>query len=143
MRIFSKNWGSLTLLFSLSVGLFACQNSFNKEEIMVNTALDATRFFLEAALQGNKEQAQKYIIRDSLNDFLLNKWDKKFRQLSDSEKINYRKASIIIEKDSLLSDSSEIIRFSNSYHKRSYKIKAYKVAGEYKVDLKYMFYEDR
>lgn len=127
------------ILISLFI---ACKNVFQQESAKVRNALDATRFFLESALQGNKERALHYIVPDSLNEFLLNKWETKFRQLSDSEKFNYRKASIIIEKDSLLKDSSEIISFHNSYRKRSYKIRAYKLNGEYKVDLKYMFYGD-
>lgn len=130
------------IFINLNIIFFACQNRGKTENNQAHSALDATRFFLESALKGDKEQTRQYIIKDSLNEFLLNKWETKFKQLPDSEKNNYRKASIIIEKDSILSDSSEIISFRNSYRKQSYKLKAYKINGVYKIDLKYIFYGD-
>lgn len=129
----------ICLFISISISFLTCKDQENQANM---NALDIARFFLESTLKGNKEQAHKYIIPDSLNEFLLNKWELKFKQLSDFEKINYRKASIIIEKDSVLNDSSEIIYFRNSYRKQSYKLKAYKIDGTYKIDLKYIFYGD-
>jgi hypothetical protein len=63
-----------------------------------------------------------------------------FNKISEQEKAGYSKASINInEVADVVADSVTIISYSNSYRKRSQKIKVVKYNGDWVVDFKYTF----
>lgn len=126
--------------FLAFIGLFfsAC----GEPVVPVKDALEAARVFVSATLRGDMDKAQSLLLRDSVNDFILKTWHKKYLFLSEAEKLSYKGASILIHKDSTVNDSVHIIRFSNTHKKIPDNLKIIRDKDRFLVDLKYTFCED-
>jgi hypothetical protein len=122
---------SILLLAGL---LFACnnENAYQKAE----NAQDAGREFIRASLDGNYEKAEFYLLQDSTNRLLMNKWKKDYDHFSDDTREQYRGASILPLIIMNRNDSVCLYTFSNSYKRDTTTIRIVRVNGEWLVDLK-------
>lgn len=118
--------------------LFACKNQDGDYEKPEN-ALDAGREFIENSLKGRFNTAKKYMLQDEENEYWLNKVSSDYSRMSEQDKAGYSKASININEVADISDSVTVINYSNSYKKRSQKVKVVKQKGDWVVDFKYTF----
>jgi hypothetical protein len=125
----------LTIL--LLTFLFSCNNKseYKKPE----NALEAGREFIESSLKGHYNTAKKYMLLNEENVYWLNKVSNDYNKLSEQDKAGYSQASININEVADVSDSVTVINYSNSYKKRSQKVKVVKHNGEWLVDFKYTF----
>ncbi|MFT4155374.1 hypothetical protein [Parafilimonas sp.] len=116
--------------------LFACNTS---NYPAATTALEGGREFIDACLKGDFKKAAFYMIDDSVNnkDLLKIKRDYDFKPADD--KHNYAGASIIINSDETINDSTHIINYANSYDKMARKVKVIKRNEKWLVDFKYTF----
>ena len=128
---------------SLSLSLFAvimmicgC-NTYNYKQ--ATTALEGGREFIDACLKGDFEKAAFYMIEDSINTRNLAKIKNDYRLKSSDDRHNYAVASIIINSDEAIDDSTHIINYSNSYDKITRKVKVVNRDGNWLVDFKYTF----
>lgn len=114
--------------------LFACntERTFKKAE----DAQDAGREFIRASLDGDYEKAQFYLLQDSVNRLLMEKWEKGFDQFDANTRQQYKNASILPINIQSVNDSVTTYTFSNSYRKDTTTIKIVRVDGEWLVDLK-------
>ena len=103
------------------------------------TALDGAREFIDGCLKGDFKQASFYMIDDSANQSDLLKIKRDYNLKSADEKHAYALASIIINDDETINDSTHIINYSNSYDKIARKVKVINRNGKWLVDFKYTF----
>lgn len=111
----------------------------NKDTQKPDDPLEAGREFIRFALDGDMQNAKAYILPDPDNERLFETIEKKYAAETREEKINYKGASIIINKFQSLNDSTAIINYSNSYKKQNSEIKLVKTNNEWWVDFKYTF----
>jgi hypothetical protein len=126
----------------LLVSLLAC-NSDDREtnSTTSDSAIDAARNFIQAALVGDFEKAKKFMVNDSLNHEDLNAIQRLNERLSKDEKQKYQEASIRIHQDRKVNDSTQIIYYSNSFRNKKDSLKVIRYDGEWLVDFKYMFHK--
>ncbi len=128
----------LHIMKKLSIAFFlllaACSNdrTFKKAE----DAQDAGREFIRASLDGDYEKAQFYLLPDTTNQVLMNKWKKDFEKLDATTKQQYKDADILPINIQALNDSVTTYTFSNSFKKDTTTFKIVRQDGEWLVDLK-------
>ncbi len=103
------------------------------------TALEGGREFIDACLNGDFDKAAFYMIDNSVNTEDLLKIKRDYNLKSSDEKYNYSSASIIINADETINDSTHIINYKNSYDKIARKVKVIKRKDRWMVDFKYTF----
>ena len=99
-------------------------------------AQDAGREFIRASLDGNADKANFYMLQDSTNQLLMNKWKKDYDKLDPQVKKQYKDADILPITIQVQNDSVSTYTFSNSYKKDTTTIKIVRIQGEWLVDLK-------
>ena len=111
----------------------------NKSEIDRSDPLESGREFIDASLKGDYVRADKYMLKDSLNKDYMDGLKDFNKKLDKIERENYREANIIIDSIIQVSDSVNIIYFSNSYKKEQQQLKVVKENKNWWVDFKYTF----
>ncbi len=122
-------------VLAVMVALLACgQGGYKKPE----SAQDAGREFIRATLDGDLDRAKFYLLKDSANLYLFDKWQTTvFQKLSAEEKREYREATIRPVELQEEGDSVLHYIYSNSYKpKDTTVISVVKVNGEWLVDMK-------
>jgi hypothetical protein len=104
-----------------------------------STALEAGREFIDGCLKGDFKKASAYMIDDSLNQDQLLKIQRDYNSKNDEEKHAFATASIIINEDAVINDSTHIINYKNSYDQFARKVKVLQRNGKWLVDFKYTF----
>ncbi len=126
----------LTILFFAIVVFSSCSgNDYPKAE----DSFDAAREFIDACLKGQFERANAYMLQDPVNEQQLNKLRKDYMLKTKENKKEYAEASIIINNDETLNDSTHIIYYKNSYDKIARKVKVVRKNDNWLVDFKYTF----
>ena len=117
-----------------------CNNGNKEETPKSENDLDAVRNFVQAALYGDYDKAEAYMLKDSLN---LQQMDAIKRvPLSSEEKRGLASASIVIHDVSHVNDSTTIVIYSNSFKNNRDTLKVVKQANEWLVDFNYLFNHD-
>lgn len=101
--------------------------------------LASGRGFIESSLRGNYDEAQNYLLPDSVNLQYFEGLKEFNNKQSDSVKDGYKNANILIDSTQNLSDSVTIITYSNTYKNIPSKLKMVKKNEEWLVDFKYTF----
>ncbi len=122
----------LSFIFILS----ACNHS---PEVNKRDPLESGRGFIESSLKGDYDEAQKYVLQDSINMEYLNGLKDFYQKRSKAEKEGYKNANILIDSTQQLSDSVSIITYSNTYKNQPSKLRMVKKNNEWLVDFKYTF----
>jgi len=126
----------------LLVSLIACNSDDRQSNSTTSdSAVDAARNFIQAALVGDFERATNFMVNDSLNHEDLNAIQRLNERLSKEEKEKYQEASIRIHQDRKLNDSTRIIYYSNSFKNKQDSLKVIKTNNEWLVDFKFMFHK--
>ena len=112
-------------------------NTYNYKP--ATTALEGGREFIDACLKGDFEKAAFYMIEDSTNTSNLTKIKNDYKLKSSEDRHNYATASIIINSDEAIDDSTHIVNYSNSYDKINRKVKVINRNDSWLVDFKYTF----
>ncbi len=131
----------LLLLYSLLL-VPACNNNEQRNPEQPGESendIDAARNFIQQALYGDFETAQKYMLKDSLNIHELEAIARLNSKLSTEEKEHFRTATIRIHETKKIDDSTSVIIYSNSYKNIKDSLKVVKSGGEWLVDFKYIF----
>ncbi|HLK28826.1 MAG TPA: hypothetical protein VKT28_09600 [Puia sp.] len=112
----------------------ACNNtqSYKKAE----DAQDAGREFIRASLDGDYDKAKYYMLGDSTNRYLLERWKNSYDNLSKEEKDKYKDAEIVVLDLHRENDSVTSYKYFNSYKKDTTTVKVMLVHGEWVVDMK-------
>ena len=102
-------------------------------------AFDAGREFIDANLKGDFQKAAFYMVPDEKNKEFLKVAEKEYRQKDKEGRQELRTASINLEKVEDIDKTLSIIYFSNSFEKKSQKIKVIKTNQGWLVDYKFSF----
>jgi hypothetical protein len=123
-----------TIWISLLAALVACnsEHSYKKAE----DGQDAAREFIRASLDGNYDRAKFYLLSDSTNLFLFEKWKGSYENMPADEKQRYKDANIIVVETHAENDSTTTFRYYNSFKKDTTSIKVLRVNGQWLVNLK-------
>ena len=97
--------------------LTACNNP-TTETVVAENDIDAARNFIQAALDGRWEDANKYMLQDSINVQLLETSEQSYRSKGSDEKRGYRESSINLFGSRKIGDSITIVNYSNSYRNK-------------------------
>jgi hypothetical protein len=124
---------SIIFLFA---GLFvlSCTNSGSYKK--AEDAQDAGREFIRASLDGDYDKAEFYLLQDSTNQLLMDKWKKDYAGFDVQTRQQYKDADILPINIQKLTDSSSTYTFSNSYKKDTSTLRILRVNGNWLVDLK-------
>jgi hypothetical protein len=115
--------------------LYCCNQKYSKAE----NAFDAGREFIEGCLKGDFDKAAYYMLDDERNKELLLAQKRNYDAKGKQEKMEYNNASIIINEDATINDSTHIISYQNSYDKIGRKVKIIFRNNKWLVDFKYTF----
>lgn len=118
--------------------LTACNNEpagFSKP----SDGLDAAREFIRAELDGDYARGELFILRDEEDLKLYQRYVEYMKKRPADQLQELRLASIIVNKVEEVSDTLQIINYSNSYSKRPMDVKMVKKDGEWWVDFSYTF----
>ncbi|RYF95271.1 MAG: hypothetical protein EOO02_23255, partial [Chitinophagaceae bacterium] len=96
-------------LFICLLALASCSDDRQGSADSSDSAIDAARNFVQSALVGDFDRAEKFMVDDSLNKEDLNTVRRLNERLSKEEKDRYQEASIRIHQDRKLNDSTEVV----------------------------------
>jgi len=130
----------IIILVAFTFLLVACNN---KDEVKKTDPLESGRGFIEASLKGDYVQAKKYLLNDSTNNEYFEGLKDFNSKLSSEEREGLRDANIIIDSTNQVSDSVNIITYSNTYKNQPSKLKMVKRNNEWLVDFKYTFLDNQ
>ena len=119
------------------IGIIFILCSCNQHSSRPGTAEETGKRFIRNTLDGDFDQAETLLYKDSLNVQFYENYKSFMDKQSDSVKQKYKGSDFIINKFSQLNDSTAIIDFSNSYKNKPTEIKVVKRDGDWWVDLKY------
>lgn len=121
------------LLFLSFVIILSCHSGedFPKAE----NALDAAREYIDGTLKGEFNKAQAYLQPTAYNNKYLDSLKDNYYQFNDIQRQDYRKASIIIQKEHKISDKESIIFFQNSFDKKNDSIRVINAGNVWQVTL--------
>jgi hypothetical protein len=115
----------------------ACNNGGSKPYKKATDGPDAGREFIRASLDGNYDKAKFYLLQDSVNIMILDKWKNGYNKLANEERVKYLDANILPVSIQNENDSTISYVFTNTYKNTdTTTIKIFKINGEWLVDLK-------
>ena len=130
----------IIIVITASAMFLGCSN---KPDVNLKDPLESGRGFIEASLKGDYIKAENYILKDSTNMEYLNTLREFNKNSSKIERQNYSESNIIIDSIKDVSDSVNIIYYSNTYKKEPTKIKMVRKNTDWLVDFKFTFNEDQ
>jgi hypothetical protein len=133
----------LKTLFILAPLLLIIGCNAGKTFKKAEDAQDAGRQFIRASLDGDYEKARFYLLNDSVNLFLINKWKEGFDKMDKDTRQQYREASILPINITAINDSVTSYTFSNSFRKDTTTVRIVRVHGDWLVDLKEIILNDK
>ncbi len=121
------------------VVIFIIISCTHSAEVSKKDPLESGRGFIESTLKGDYDEAEKYLLKDSTNMEYFNGLKDFNMKRSKDEKKGYKEANILIDSTQSLSDSVDIITYSNTFKNQPSKLKMVKKNNEWLVDFKYTF----
>jgi hypothetical protein len=127
------------IIISMLAIILATEACSHSAEVSKRDPLESGRGFIESSLKGDYDEAQKYLLQDSINMQFFEGLRDFNSKRSDDEKEGYKNANILIDSTQQLSDSVTIITYSNTFKNKPSKLKMIKKNNEWLVDFKYTF----
>jgi hypothetical protein len=127
------------IIISMLAIILATEACSHSAEVSKRDPLESGRGFIESSLKGDYDEAQKYLLQDSINMQFFEGLKDFNSKRSDDEKEGYKNANILIDSTQQLSDSVTIITYSNTFKNKPSKLKMIKKNNEWLVDFKYTF----
>lgn len=128
-----------TGFFTVCLTLFLVACNATGDSKPENTAMDVSRSFIRASLDGNFIQAKTLLSKDPKNEEYFNAYKNYYEKMSAGEKQSYRNASYEINAINDLNDSVSLVNYSNSYMKQPIELMVVKEEGLWKVDFKHTY----
>jgi hypothetical protein len=122
--------------------VFLTASCNNNENIDRSDPLISGRGFIEASLKGDYKIAEKYLLKDSTNMEYFKGLENFNNKLDAETRRGYSTANIIIDSSITVSDSVDVIYYTNSFKNKPSKIKLVKKNKDWLVDFKYTFTEN-
>lgn len=123
--------------YFLVLVIASCTASHSKP--VFDDPLESGREFIDASLKGDYDRAKTYMLVDSTNIKLLETLQNFYKKMTPAEKEGYKNANIIINPSEAVTDTTQVINYTNTYKNKPSRIKVVKRNNEWKVDFKYTF----
>lgn len=127
-------------LHLLCVGTLTVTASCGDNNVLTpaEDAQDAGREFIRASLDGDMRRASFYLLKDSVNNELFDKWKRDFyNKLTTEERVAYKNANILPINIHNENDSTVHYSFSNTYKsKDTTTVTIVRVGGIWQIDFK-------
>lgn len=121
--------------FLLLIAIAGCTAGGGYEK--AENAQDAGREFIRASLDGDYQKARFFLLQDTTNLLLIERWQNDYKRLNSADKKMHRDSNIHPIDIKELTDSSTSYKYYSSYNpKDTTTINIVKVHGEWLVDLK-------
>jgi hypothetical protein len=132
----------LALLVVAMLAIACGGNEANKQDVLAKATkpVDAYRGFLRGLLDGNKTQADFFMLKDSTNNGLLDNWTRMYDRQEDAEKYQYKQATLQFYGTRNENDSTLYVAYANSYKNKQDTLKVIRTDGAWLVDFKYSFH---
>lgn len=123
----------LKYIFLLFIAGCGAGGGYEKAE----DAQDAGREFIRASLDGDYQKARFFLLQDTTNLLLIERWQNDYKSLSNEEKKQHRSANIHPLNIQKVNDSTTSYQYYSSYNpKDTTTIKIVRSHGDWLVDLK-------
>ena len=126
------------LILIASLLIVSC-NSGKRQFTMAENALDAGREFIDATLKGDFDKADFYMLQDAENKKLLQQYQSKYKAEPTETQFAVKQSVINILEVADVTEKETIINYSNSFDKKTHKVKVILTNGNWFVDFKYTF----
>ena len=128
---------ALAALFVLS----ACGNNSGETKTEEPPAsendVDAARNFIRAALDGQWDKARTFMVQDSVNTQLIDRFQQSYEQSKDrEEQRGYRESNIILYDTQRFGDTAILVNYANSYKKIRQSLRVVRQGDKWLVDPK-------
>jgi hypothetical protein len=131
----------MLFLTALTIGLLSCNSNTKQNPV---TDIEVATAFIQAILDNDLKTAEKYLLVDETNQQYFQSFHSQYQTKNKSELEKYKTADIIINTLKPQNDSVTIINYSNSYKKDiKTQLKAVRKNGQWLIDLKYTFADNR
>ncbi|MBZ5856473.1 hypothetical protein [Flavihumibacter profundi] len=129
---------TITLIPLLAGMIFMVACSGEERYRKAEDAEDAGREFIRASLDGDIKKAEFYLLKDSVNQMLFNKWKTdSYNKLNPEDRMSFKQANILPIKIEKVNDSTVNYTYSNTYKNiDTTTIKIIRVNGVWLVDFK-------
>lgn len=125
----------MRLTYILLLFLVACGAGGGYEK--AEDAQDAGREFIRASLDGDYQKARFFLLQDTTNLLLIERWQNDYKRLNNEEKKQHRSANIHPLSIQKVDDSTTSYQYYSSYNpKDTTTIKIVRANGDWLVDLK-------
>ncbi len=129
-----KRYLSLAILV---LAIYSCNTQKKKEPV---TDIEVANSFVRDLLNNDFKDAERYLLKDSVNLQLFERFQKQYNRQSKEVLDKYKGADIVVNETSYVTDSVFIFNYSNSYKPADKTVlKLVRPEGKWLVDLKYTF----
>ncbi|MFZ9877293.1 MAG: hypothetical protein ACO3Z2_00540 [Chitinophagaceae bacterium] len=139
IMLFNSTHTRCIQLLILLIFATGCTSTENKNSSEGSNDIDTGRKFVRAALDGKFDQAQQYLLLDTLNLNYLEIAARSYDKLSSADKENYKGASILIHESKSVNDSTSLLIFSNSFKNDRDTLRVVRKENRWVVDLSYLY----
>jgi hypothetical protein len=121
-------------IVTLMITLFAAcsePEGFKKPE----DGLDAASSFVRATLDGDYAKAERYVVPDEEDLRLFERYKVHMKQVPEQERLGLKSANMIIDSVRTPSDSVTLVHYSNTFHRKSTRLRAVRINGDWWIDF--------
>jgi hypothetical protein len=122
---------AITALIFISMASCSEPEGFKKPE----DGLDAASSFVRATLDGDYAKAGRYVIQDEEDLRLFERYKAHMKKVPEKERLGLKSANMIIDSVRTPSDSVTVVHYSNTFHRKSTRLRAVRVAGDWWIDF--------
>jgi hypothetical protein len=126
----------ILLISFISVAVVSCSNTAKKVPV---TDVEVATAFIRDILDNNFDEAEQFLLKNETNKELFSRFKKDYSTKKEEVLEKYKKADILVNETSYVTDSIFIFNYSNSYTREAKNLKLVRVNGKWLVDFQYTF----
>lgn len=101
--------------------------------------MEVATAFIRDILDNKFDDAEQFLLKNETNKELFSRFKKDYSTKKEEVLEKYKKADILVNETSYVTDSIFIFNYSNSYTKEAKNLKLVRVNGKWLVDFQYTF----
>jgi len=126
----------IILISFISAAAFSCSSPAKKIPV---TDVEVATAFIRDILDNKFDDAEQFLLKNETNKELFSRFKKDYSAKKEEVLEKYKKADILVNETSYVTDSIFIFNYSNSYTREAKNLKLVRVNGKWLVDFQYTF----
>ena len=126
----------IVLISFISAAVFSCSSPSKKVPV---TDVEVATAFIRDILDNKFDDAEQFLLKNETNKELFSRFKKDYSTKKEEVLEKYKKADILVNETSYVTDSIFIFNYSNSYTREAKNLKLVRVNGKWLVDFQYTF----